>query len=62
MQKRLSVNAGVRNLFDITNIVSAGGSGGVHSGGGGNVPVAWGRTYFLKLSYTFVKDDPAEKK
>jgi outer membrane receptor for ferrienterochelin and colicins len=62
MQKRLSVNAGVRNLFDVTNIVSAGGSGGVHSGGGGNVPVAWGRTYFLKLSYTFLKDDPAEKK
>lgn len=60
--KRLSVNAGVRNLFDVTNITSIGGSGGVHSSGGGNVPVAWGRTFFLKLSYSITKDEPESKK
>lgn len=56
LNKRLAVNAGVRNLFDVTNITSAISSGGVHSGGGsGNVPVAWGRTYFLKLTFNISK-------
>ena len=58
MNKRLAVNAGVRNLFDVTNIVSAGNSGGVHSSGGSNVPVAWGRTYFLKLMFNISKNEP----
>lgn len=55
LNKRLGVNAGVRNLFDVTNISSMGGSGGVHSSGGGSVPVAWGRTYFLKLTFNISK-------
>ena len=57
LNKRLAVNAGVRNLFDVTNITSTIGSGGVpHSGGGsGNTPVAWGRTYFLKLTFNISK-------
>lgn len=61
MQKRLAVNAGVKNLFDVTNITSAGGSGGVHSGGGSNVPVAWGRTFFLKLSFNISKNEKGNK-
>lgn len=61
MQKRLEVNAGVRNLFDVTNITSAGSSGGVHSGGGGNVPVAWGRTFFVKLSISILKNESDNK-
>lgn len=58
MDKRLSVNAGVRNLFDVTNITSTGGSGGVHSSGGGSAPVAWGRTFFLKLTFNISKNEP----
>jgi outer membrane receptor for ferrienterochelin and colicins len=61
MQKRLSVNAGIRNLFDVTNITSFGSTGGVHSEGGGSVPVAWGRTYFVKLSFSILKDEAVNK-
>ncbi|MBK6963243.1 MAG: TonB-dependent receptor [Bacteroidales bacterium] len=57
MQKRLSVNAGIRNLFDVTNVTSSGSTGGVHSGEGSNVPVAWGRTFFLKLSFSIFKNE-----
>lgn len=42
---------GVKNLFDVTDLqtsVSGGGSfGGVHSGGGNTVPMAYGRTFFV---------------
>ena len=56
LDNRLAVNAGVRNLFDVTNITSIGSSGVPHSGGGsGSAPVAWGRTYFLKLTFNISK-------
>jgi outer membrane receptor for ferrienterochelin and colicins len=58
LNNRLAVNTGVRNLFDVTNITSTGGSGGVHSSGGGNVPVAWGRTFFLKLTFNISNNEP----
>lgn len=58
LNKRLTANAGVRNLFDVTNIISTGGSGGVHSSAGGNAPVAWGRTFFLKLTFNISKNEP----
>ncbi|KAF0200579.1 MAG: iron complex outermembrane recepter [Bacteroidetes bacterium] len=61
MNKRLAANVGVRNLFDVTNITSTGGSGGVHSGAGGNVPVAWGRTFFVKLSFNISKNETETK-
>lgn len=41
---------GVRNALDITRINNSGLSGGAHSGGP-TVPVSYGRSYFLKLSY-----------
>ena len=59
-KRRLSVNLGVRNLFDVTNISSVAGSGGVHSGGSSSAPVAWGRTYFVKLNYNFSKNEKAD--
>jgi outer membrane receptor for ferrienterochelin and colicins len=61
MNKRLAANAGVRNLFDVTNITSSAGSGGVHSGEGGNAPVAWGRTFFVKLSFNISKNETENK-
>lgn len=59
--KRLSVNTGIRNLFNVTNIIAAGGSDGAHSSAPTNIPVAWGRTFFVKLSYTFMKNDTTGK-
>ena len=52
-KKKMNLTIGAKNLFDVGNIVSGQFTGGVHSGGGGNIPVAWGRTYFTKLVYNF---------
>lgn len=41
---------GTRNLLNIQRINNSGVSGGAHSGGS-SVPIAFGRSYFLKLSY-----------
>ncbi|MDY0104361.1 MAG: TonB-dependent receptor [Lentimicrobium sp.] len=57
LNKRFTANAGVRNLFDVTNITSTGASAGVHSSGGGNAPVAWGRTFFIKLTFNISKNE-----
>ncbi len=53
---RIRLSAGVKNIFDIT-AVPAVGTGGGHGGGGGDnsMNVAWGRTFFVKLSFTFNK-------
>jgi len=54
-RNRLSVQSGVKNAFNNTNIAIKGnsGGGGIHSGGGGPAPVGWGRTVFLGMSYQF---------
>jgi outer membrane receptor for ferrienterochelin and colicins len=49
-QNRLTIGAGVKNIFDNTTIPSAGGTGGVHTGGGGDYPVGWGRTFFIQAA------------
>jgi outer membrane receptor for ferrienterochelin and colicins len=53
----LFVSLGVKNLFDNKDLkATAGASSGVHTGGAsGSVPVGWGRTFFLRVSYTFKK-------
>ena len=53
---RLAVSAGVKNVFNNTNVDITGNvTGGVHTSGDGNSPVNYGRLYFLKLSYTLMK-------
>lgn len=53
---KLAVAAGVKNIFNNTNIDITGNvSGGVHTSGDGNSPVNYGRLYFLKLTYTLLK-------
>jgi outer membrane receptor for ferrienterochelin and colicins len=53
---KLAVSAGVKNVFNNTNVDITGNvSGGVHTSGDGNSPVNYGRLYFLKLSYTILK-------
>ncbi|PKP52571.1 MAG: hypothetical protein CVT92_08430 [Bacteroidetes bacterium HGW-Bacteroidetes-1] len=57
MNNRLQLQAGIKNLFNNTNIAVKGdtGGGGIHSGGNGASPVGWGRTYFVRLSMQLKK-------
>lgn len=51
LKKHLTVTAGGKNLFNVTDITATGAQGGVHEGSSSSVPVAWGRTAFIKISY-----------
>jgi len=53
---RLSVSAGIKNIMNNTNInIYGNASGSVHSSGGGDSPVSYGRLAFFKVSYTLLK-------
>ncbi|MCX6271183.1 MAG: TonB-dependent receptor [Bacteroidetes bacterium] len=53
---RLKLTAGLKNLFDNTTIAFTGDSGGAHgSGSNGTSDIGWGRTFFIRLAYTFNK-------
>jgi outer membrane receptor for ferrienterochelin and colicins len=54
-QKRLTLGAGVKNIFNNTTVPAVGGSGGVHTGGSGDYPVGWGRTVFVQAAVNFNK-------
>ncbi len=55
-RRRLSLVAGVKNVFDVTNIDFSGSAGGgVHSGGGNSLPVSMGRTYFVNLRINLIR-------
>ncbi len=53
----LHISLGGKNLINNKDIQAVGGgsSGGVHGSSGSSVPVGWGRTFFVKLSYMFNK-------
>lgn len=43
-----------KNLFNVTNVLQSGGTGGTaHSQGSGSLPTLWGRTLGVSLSYQF---------
>jgi outer membrane receptor for ferrienterochelin and colicins len=50
---QFEVTAGARNLFDIKSVqlVQNGSTGGAHAGGGSDLLLGYGRSYFLKLTY-----------
>ena len=54
-KRRLNIQVGAKNLFDNTdvNVSGSAGGGSGHSGGGSSsaMPVAWGRTFFVKLQF-----------
>jgi outer membrane receptor for ferrienterochelin and colicins len=50
--RRLVASTGVKNLFDNKTIPAVGAGGGVHSGGSSTM-IGWGRTFFLKIAYSF---------
>ncbi|WP_353721845.1 TonB-dependent receptor [Dyadobacter sp. 676] len=53
--KHLNLLAGVKNLFDVTNLQNTSADiGGAHSTGGA-VPMSFGRSYFAGLSFQFTK-------
>ncbi len=51
-QERITLSAGIKNLFDVSNIaVSGTGGGGTHSTAAGSLPINYGRTYFLRCQW-----------
>lgn len=54
--KRLELSLGVKNLLDIQRINNSGVASGTHSGGA-NVPISYGRSYFIKLNYNLKIND-----
>ncbi|MDB5271772.1 MAG: TonB-dependent receptor plug [Chitinophagaceae bacterium] len=54
LNKRISVSLGSKNLFNVKNI-NGSSTGDVHSAGTNSLPVAMGRTYFIKLDIVFNK-------
>jgi len=57
LKRRLNVQVGGKNLFNITNLSSSGylGDGEPHTGGTNSAPMEWGRTLFVKLQYNISK-------
>jgi len=54
--KSLTINTGIKNLFNVTQLAnSSANSGGAHSTGGAAVPYSYGRSYVLGLSYNWYK-------
>lgn len=53
MHNRIRLSGGIKNVFDNTTIAAVGATGGTHGSGGGESSIGWGRTFFLKLSFTF---------
>jgi len=53
-ENRIRLSAGVKNIFNVTT-VPATGMVGVHGSGNDGMNIAWGRTIFLRFSFTFNK-------
>lgn len=52
-----TINAGVKNLFDVTQLTNTStASGGAHSTGGASVPYSYGRSYVLGLLFNWNKN------
>lgn len=54
-KNRVEVTAGAKNLFNNTILNSTSASSGTAHGSGNSMPIGWGRTFFVKLSYSFLK-------
>ncbi len=50
--KSLTVNAGIRNLFNVTSLTNTAGSGGTGHSTSGPLPMSYGRSYFLGIQYS----------
>jgi len=55
-KNRIVLGVGAKNLLNINQVNTNGGTGGgAHSVGGSSVPIAWGRSYFVSLKLQFTK-------
>lgn len=50
--KHLTIQAGVKNLLNLTDVNTTSGSAGAHTDAPQSVGLTYGRSYFLKLGYT----------
>lgn len=48
----LDAQLGVKNLLDVRNLQNSGAAEGPHGGGGDQLGMAYGRSYFLRFTYT----------
>lgn len=48
IKEKINLSIGAKNLFNVKNITGIA-NGGVHTAAGSSIPIAMGRTYFLKL-------------
>ena len=55
LDKRLAVAVGVKNVFNVVNVNSNAGAGGVHSAGVTSAAIATGRFYLLKFDFWWAK-------
>ncbi|MBL4663608.1 MAG: TonB-dependent receptor plug domain-containing protein [Flavobacteriaceae bacterium] len=51
LDKSVILTLGSRNLFNVTSVNSTAFEGGAHNGPPTQIPLGYGRSYFLKLSY-----------
>lgn len=49
------VGAGIKNIFDVTDVSASAIAGVAHSGSADGLAVGWGRTFFLKLTLNLMK-------
>lgn len=52
---QIILQTGVKNIFDIKNVNNTSASGGAHSTGG-PTPIGYGHSYFIGISYQFIKN------
>jgi outer membrane receptor for ferrienterochelin and colicins len=54
--KSFTFNAGIKNLFNVTQLTnSSTATGGAHSSGGATVPYSYGRSYVIGINYNWNK-------
>ncbi len=54
LKGRLNIVAGAKNLFDVTSVMTSGSSSTAHSSGS-DVPISYGRSYFISATFKFNK-------
>lgn len=55
--KNIQIAGGAKNILDITNVRTTSGSSGAHTSAPTNVGLAYGRSYFLRATYTFNRNN-----
>jgi outer membrane receptor for ferrienterochelin and colicins len=54
--KSIQIAGGAKNILDITNVQTTASSSGAHTSAATNVGLAYGRSYFLRATYTLNKN------